>query len=65
MTNFTTNVRAFTHQFIGIAALCERYEIKMEVIGVTDYRDGVLKLQFTGFEEDIELLKSEEELVEA
>lgn len=65
MNEFTTNVSTFDHRFTGIVALCERYEIKMEITKVIDYRDGIVQVHFTGMGEDIELLVSEEELVEA
>ncbi len=64
MTNFTTNISTFDHKFIGVVALCERYEIKMEITKVIDYRDGVVQVEFNGMGEDIELLVSEEELTE-
>lgn len=65
MNKFTTNISTFDHKFIGVVALCERYEIKMEITKVIDYRDGVIQVEFTGMGEDIELLVSEEELTEA
>lgn len=64
MNKFTTNISTFDHKFIGVVALCERYEIKMEITKVIDYRDGVIQVEFTGMGEDIALLVSEEELEE-
>ena len=61
MDNFNAVVPTHDHTFVGIVALCERYEIKMEMVKVTNYRDLRCEVQFTGFGEDIQLLKDEYE----
>ena len=59
MNELNVIIKSNEFNFMGVAAYCERYEVKMEITGVYNYRDAKLNVKFTGFGEDLETLKHE------
>lgn len=65
MDNLSAVVSTHGHVILDLVNFCERYEVKFELVKVTNYREMRAEVLFTGFGEDIQLLKDEyEELLD-